>query len=651
MASATGAEGFGRNSYTLRIALALALLLLAAPALAYTGDLVAAVDVDPDPKVFETSITADEALIDLDGDGSPDEVFAFNGAVPGPTIEVAVGDVVIVHFTNNLDSLASTIHWHGVEVNNESDGSPVAQIEVPPGGSFTYRFTVPHAGVAWYHPHIRPADQTFRGLYGAVIMTDPHEQTLAGAGVLPPLADARTVILSDVTVCTGGEASGVCAGSTCGAAGGEPCTAGDVPFVQPDFDCRLGGAGSCNVARGTTVLVNGAPLEPGDALEVSNGDGVRLRLINAAIFRYFRLVPPAGHQLFRVGGEGGLLDAVRLEGGVVGSPPFDTLYAAGEIVLAPGDRADVVLVPSGADQDVLTVTTGAYALTPGGQDVLRFELAGAPPASPYSIAAGDPLLTHVLVNDPAEVLPATGHDTLLDPATDVPGAPYGPAPRGSTAATVTFEAPVTTACSSSADCYPGTQCRDVDAGMGVDLLCPSQSTSPNCACVADGAGPAIDGVRGVFDTGSTNGPQEIPHPASSRWARVGNLLELKVYNATNNHHPFHLHGFAFQPVRIEYGLTELVLFTWDHAEFVDNIDVRPGHTLVFRVRLRDRPKLTDVGTGGGRGGAEGRWLFHCHIFTHAGLGMTSELVVLPSAEIFADGFETGDVAAWTSATP
>jgi hypothetical protein len=57
---------------------------------------------------------------------------------------------------------------------------------------------------------------------------------------------------------------------------------------------------------------------------------------------------------------------------------------------------------------------------------------------------------------------------------------------------------------------------------------------------------------------------------------------------------------------------------------VDTFDVPAGHSLVFRTRLDDRPLEDFVSSGG----AEGRWVFHCHIFFHAAHGMISELVVL-----------------------
>jgi len=634
------------SSYLAKISGLLFVLLLgavAAPAAwAYTQDLVVATDLNPDPDVVEIQLAADEALLDVDGDGSLDSVFAFNGTFPGPTIEAKVGDIVIVHFTNNLDSLPTSIHWHGIEGNNASDGTQLTQNELPPGATYTYRFAISRPGTFWYHPHILPTDQTFRGLYGAIVISDSADNTLVNAGILPAAADTKTVILSDVTVCAGTEPNGVCSEANCGSNGGGVCAAGDIPFVQPDFDCRIGGPMSCMVALGTSVLVNGLPLQPSDSLQVTNGNGVRLRVINAAIQRYFRLLPPAGQTLFRVGGAGGLLDAVRLEGGVQGT--LDTQFLEGEILIAPGSRADIVFIPTGNDQDTVEIGIADYDQGAGSETILRFQLSGDAPGLPYSIAAGDLLRTHALVGSPLEVLPSSGFASFLDPATEVEGSPLG-----STNTTIALEAPVMTACSTSDECHPGTACRDVVL-PDTDLLCPSESTSPNCACVADGFGPAIDGVRGIFDAASVVSFFDVPHLASSRYAEVGDLLELKVFNDTQANHPFHMHGFAFQPIRVEDRLTEDVLYTYDYAEFTDNLNIQPGHTLVFRVRLDDRSTWGNVMVDG-QGGAAGRWLVHCHIFHHAGLGMISELVVIDPAAVFMDGFESADTTLWSATVP
>ncbi len=49
-------------------------------------------DTNPDPNVVETTIIADEADIDVNGDGETEHVYAFNGMTPGPAFRVKVGD-------------------------------------------------------------------------------------------------------------------------------------------------------------------------------------------------------------------------------------------------------------------------------------------------------------------------------------------------------------------------------------------------------------------------------------------------------------------------------------------------------------------------------------------------------------------------------
>ena len=130
---------------------------------------------------------------------------------------------------------------------------------------------------------------------------------------------------------------------------------------------------------------------------------------------------------------------------------------------------------------------------------------------------------------------------------------------------------------------------------------------------------------------------------------------MTLRNLTNSqHHPFHHHGFSFQPLRvIEHGDPDLpgddvILYEFDYPEFVDVIDMFPGQSVVVRIRLDDRPRITDnrqeAGAPAadlyfGSGGAAGRWVFHCHLFLHAAVGMISELVVLDTDRDM-DGYDT-----------
>src|ERR687887_87465 len=108
---------------------------------------------------------------------------AFNGQVPGPTIEAEVGDTLVVEFTNEL-SEPTTIHWHGLRVPADMDGTESVQRAVEPGESFEYRFVVPDAGTFWYHSHVNETEQLERGMYGALIVRGPDEPTLDAERVL-----------------------------------------------------------------------------------------------------------------------------------------------------------------------------------------------------------------------------------------------------------------------------------------------------------------------------------------------------------------------------------------------------------------------------------------------------------------------------------
>ena len=114
-----------------------------------------------------------------------------------------------------------------------------------------------------------------------------------------------------------------------------------------------------------------------------------------------------------------------------------------------------------------------------------------------------------------------------------------------------------------------------------------------------------------------------PHPPSARYVQAGRTYELSAANQTGSRHPFHLHGFSIQP--LDLTRPGFPTFTWDYREFVDTVDIPPGYTLRFRVRIDRRPFSGNADFTSG--GELGRWVMHCHIFSHAEDGMISELVV------------------------
>ncbi|KAL2151411.1 hypothetical protein VTH82DRAFT_6509 [Thermothelomyces myriococcoides] len=107
----------------------------------------------------------------------------FNGTVPGPTLFVDWGDEVIVHVTNNMVSNATSVHFHGVRMLNNSinDGVPgVTQCPIPPGHTMTYRFQVTQYGSTWYHSHLslQYADGMFGGFVVRGPTTDNYDEDL-----------------------------------------------------------------------------------------------------------------------------------------------------------------------------------------------------------------------------------------------------------------------------------------------------------------------------------------------------------------------------------------------------------------------------------------------------------------------------------------
>ena len=86
-------------------------------------------------------------------------MLGYNGSIPGPTLRVDQGSEVTVDFTNETE-LETTVHWHGLRLDNRFDGVPEGahrgmQPPIAPGDSFSYRLRFPDPGVYWYHPHIR----------------------------------------------------------------------------------------------------------------------------------------------------------------------------------------------------------------------------------------------------------------------------------------------------------------------------------------------------------------------------------------------------------------------------------------------------------------------------------------------------------------
>src|SRR4030095_8366996 len=92
-------------------------------------------------------------------------MLAYNGSIPGPTLEIPQGASVTVQVRNRGD-LEATVHWHGLRLENRFDGTHDTQAPIPVGETFRYEITVPDPGAYWYHPHLREDEGKEMGLYG-----------------------------------------------------------------------------------------------------------------------------------------------------------------------------------------------------------------------------------------------------------------------------------------------------------------------------------------------------------------------------------------------------------------------------------------------------------------------------------------------------
>ncbi|CAA9408327.1 MAG: hypothetical protein AVDCRST_MAG75-2580 [uncultured Propionibacteriaceae bacterium] len=108
---------------------------------------------------------------------------AFNGQVPGPTIEARVGDTLAVRFTNRLPEPAS-IHWDGLpaQVGTAEDALPTGAAR--PGSSLAFLITLSDAGTFCYYI---PATTTIgQGLHGLLMVR--HLGNSASDGAAQPVA-------------------------------------------------------------------------------------------------------------------------------------------------------------------------------------------------------------------------------------------------------------------------------------------------------------------------------------------------------------------------------------------------------------------------------------------------------------------------------
>ena len=223
--------------------------------------------------------------------------YTYNGTTPGPTLRVRPGDVLSITLVNRLGE-ATNLHTHGLHVSPSGHADNVF-VSVPNGGRHTYIYEIPadhRSGTFWYHPHMHEmvAPQVFGGLAGVIVVEDALDE-------LPELAAAteRVLVVSD------------------------PAIGNSASVLNASMMERMRGR------EGDVVVVNGV-VAP--AIAAQAGTLEHWRMLNASPSRYYRLSLD-GHPFTVIGTDGGRLTTPR---------------RGPEVLLAPGERVEILVAPSAA---------------------------------------------------------------------------------------------------------------------------------------------------------------------------------------------------------------------------------------------------------------------------------------------------------------
>jgi FtsP/CotA-like multicopper oxidase with cupredoxin domain len=618
------------------------------------------------------------------------------------------------------------VHWHGMELDNESDGTPVAEFGIETGEQRLYQYRLYRPGVYWFHPHILPLLTESRGMVGRLVVRSYEEDFLSLIGVLP--LTQHVFQLKDSTIANEFNKDAYRNGTLFeDFFTPEEVENNLMPDIRPDLNgdgvCDRG-PGDCIVKEGEYLFVNGkVPTSDEDipTIYVHEGGGARVAFINSSVERFFRFrlllegeeppgasgtpVPAArtgqavtgqcyagvgqpkfsgadplscdqGLIMYRVGGQNGLLDRVRVEGqnelapgesarhlNPCGgpSPCFDTVIRRGEDFIGVSERTEFVIVTKDREGNYLRPGQSMYIWTidyPHGIFTPKFDnnigdgdannrdiaprklvrikiVPNSHRLPPYNITENAPLMAHPWINRPAENIKTAVLNQL------------SPVPVG------------------------------IDPFLGVPFQGLAHGTIMLGNQVDDGSRfPAINSIKGDYLGDAVAGDQ-IPTQGATRYARTEDVIEFVYANNTGAaHHPFHMHGFSFQPISIHtfqnvdsngdgindtVTLNEPPIHTYNYNEFVDVEVMQPGHALKYRMKMNDRFKIPDetkfswsqllskfpydyhanwggsgdlLGTTSAQaGGAHGRWLFHCHILHHARLGMISDLCIASNEDL------------------
>ena len=425
-------------------------------------------------------------------DGAELRMLAYNGSIPGPTLHVDQGATITVDVQNDGD-VETTVHWHGLRLENRYDGVPHdTQEPIPVGGRYACQVQFPDPGFYWYHPHIREDFAQEMGLYGTIVV-DP-----ADAEYWAAVDRELTLTLDDLLLEDGKIASFSKSG--------------------PNFTA-MGRFGNVLLINGETVFSEKA----------TRGEVVRLYLVNTANTRIFNFAV-RGARTKLVGGDSGR---------------YEHEAFVDEVLLAPSERAvlDVLFDTGGEVRLEHRTPDRVYDL--GAFSVTQADAGEA--AATFSTLRTDPDLTaerralqHDVERSPDKVLAFLSRMPLLYGESEATASSYacpmhpdvtasepGTCPRCGMKLVPSDAAPAPAA-EAEADSPHGH-----DHGDGLEW----EDLMPEINRASDPSNMIWQLVD--RETGAENG-------AISWSFTVGDRVKIRLVNEMDSdhpmHHPFHIHG-------------------------------------------------------------------------------------------------------------
>ncbi|XP_069677181.1 uncharacterized protein [Periplaneta americana] len=244
----------------------------------------------------------------IPADGFERGVLSVNRKIPGPSIQVCLGDRVIVDVTNKLSGRSTTIHWHGVfqQGSQYMDGVPMlTQCAILEGDTFRYDFVASNEGTHYWHSH--DGMQKLDGLQGRLVVRVVHQYDENGAMYDYDLPE-HVIIMQDWMDDT--------------ADNHFPGLTGVDKGQYPKAILLTG--------IGNTVVNNARTTTPYPRINVEYGNRYRMRIVGATCTTCPVEFAVQGHRILVIAADGNAITPIRVT----------------SIVFYSGERYDIVLEAS-----------------------------------------------------------------------------------------------------------------------------------------------------------------------------------------------------------------------------------------------------------------------------------------------------------------